>query len=77
MLARGLELTDSAYVPGFRIWERELAWAGQGMTRKGYVFLGAPNENTLDAHFRGNDLSYAASNLKFFSQKYLVPVGAA
>jgi len=46
MLARGLELTDSAYVPGFRIWERELAWAGQGMTRKGYVFLGAPNERS-------------------------------
>jgi hypothetical protein len=46
MLARGLELTDSAYVPGFRIWERELAWTGQGMTRKGYVFLGAPNERS-------------------------------
>ncbi len=46
MLARGLELTDSAYVPGFRIWEREMAWTGQGMTRKGYVFLGAPNERS-------------------------------
>jgi hypothetical protein len=46
MLARGLELTDSTYVPGFRIWERELAWMGQGMTRKGYVFLGAPNERS-------------------------------
>jgi hypothetical protein len=46
MLARGLELTDSAYVPGFRIWQRELAWAGRGMTRKGYVFLGAPYERS-------------------------------
>ncbi len=46
MLARSLELNDSSYVPGFRIWQRELAWPGQGMTRRGYVFLGAPNERS-------------------------------
>ncbi|MEI7845475.1 MAG: DUF6079 family protein [Chloroflexota bacterium] len=46
MLARGLELTDSTYVPGFRIWQRELPWTGQGMTRKGYIFLGAPYERS-------------------------------
>jgi hypothetical protein len=41
-----LELTDSTYVPGFRIWQRELPWTGQGMTRKGYIFLGAPYERS-------------------------------
>jgi len=46
MLARALELTDSVYVPGFRIWQRELPWLGQGITRQGYVFLGAPNERS-------------------------------
>lgn len=46
VLARALELTDSAYVPGFRIWQREIAWPGQGITRQGYIFLGAPNERS-------------------------------
>ncbi len=46
LMARVLELTDSSYVPGFRIWERELPWPGRGMTRKGYIFLGAPNERS-------------------------------
>ncbi len=46
MLIRALELTDSVYVPGFRIWQRELPWLGQGITRQGYVFLGAPNERS-------------------------------
>lgn len=46
MLARGLELNEGSYVPGFRIWQRDLAWPGQGMSRRGYVFLGAPNERS-------------------------------
>jgi hypothetical protein len=46
MLARALELTDSVYVPGFRIWQREISWLGQGITRQGYVFLGATNERS-------------------------------
>jgi hypothetical protein len=46
MLARALELTDSVYVPGFRIWQREIPWLGQGITRQGYVFLGATNERS-------------------------------
>lgn len=40
-LVRALELTDSTYVPGFRIWQRELSWPGRGITRDGYIFLGA------------------------------------
>lgn len=45
-LAHSLELSDSTYVPGFRIWQREIAWPGQGITRQGYIFLGAPNERS-------------------------------
>ncbi|HNS36871.1 MAG TPA: DUF6079 family protein [Anaerolineaceae bacterium] len=46
ILARVLELTDSPYVPGFRIWQREIPWPGHGITRQGYIFLGAPNERS-------------------------------
>ncbi len=46
LLAHGLELKESTYVPGFRIWQRDLPWPGRGMTRRGYVFLGAPNERS-------------------------------
>ena len=46
VLARALELTDSSYVPGFRIWQREIPWSGHGITRQGYIFLGAPNERS-------------------------------
>ena len=46
MIANSLELTDSAYVPGFRIWQRELPWPEHGVTRDGYIFLGAPNERS-------------------------------
>jgi hypothetical protein len=46
MLARALELTDSTYVPGFPIWQRDMPWLEQGITRQGYVFLGAPNERS-------------------------------
>jgi hypothetical protein len=46
VLARALELTDSSYVPGFRIWQREIPWMGQGVTRPGYFFLGATNERS-------------------------------
>ena len=46
VLAIALELKESTYVPGFRIWQREIAWPGQGITRQGYIFLGAPNERS-------------------------------
>lgn len=46
VLARALELTEASYVPGFRIWQREIPWAGHGITRQGYIFLGAPNERS-------------------------------
>jgi hypothetical protein len=46
LLSHSLELKESTYVPGFRIWYRELPWSGRGMTRRGYVFLGAPNERS-------------------------------
>jgi hypothetical protein len=46
VLARALELTDSTYVPGFRIWQREIPWPGRGITRDGYIFLGATEERS-------------------------------
>ncbi|MBI3959020.1 MAG: ATP-binding protein [Chloroflexi bacterium] len=46
MLAHALELTESAYVPGFRIWQREIPWPGHGISRDGYIFLGAANERS-------------------------------
>lgn len=46
VLARALELTEASYVPGFRIWQREIPWAGHGISRQGYIFLGAPNERS-------------------------------
>ena len=41
-----LEITESSYVPSFRIWEREIPWPGHGVTRSGYLFLGASNERS-------------------------------
>lgn len=46
VLAYALELKEASYVPGFRIWPREIPWQGHGITRQGYIFLGAPNERS-------------------------------
>ena len=47
LITHALEInTQSAYVPGFRIWESELSWPGHGVTRRGYIFLGAANERS-------------------------------
>ena len=46
VLAHALELTDSTYVPGFRIWKRDIPWPNHGITRDGYVFLGAQTERS-------------------------------
>ncbi|GER78906.1 conserved hypothetical protein [Candidatus Denitrolinea symbiosum] len=45
-LRRILELSESTYRPGFRIWQTEIPWSGHGMTRDGYVFLGARDERS-------------------------------
>lgn len=46
ILTHALELTDSTYVPGFRIWKRDIPWLDHGITRDGYVFLGAQTERS-------------------------------
>ncbi|WP_322794133.1 DUF6079 family protein [Bellilinea sp.] len=45
-LRRILELDESTYRPGFRIWQIEIPWPGRGMTRDGYAFLGARDERS-------------------------------
>lgn len=46
-LTRVLELTDVApYVSGYRIWEHEVEWREHKVTRRGYLFFGAPNERS-------------------------------
>jgi len=46
-LTRVLELTDqSSYVPGYQIWEHEIEWQAHKITRRGYLFFGAPNERS-------------------------------
>ncbi|NMA12761.1 MAG: ATP-binding protein [Chloroflexi bacterium] len=41
-----LEITEGSYVTGFRIWEKEIPWTSHGITRQGYLFLGASNERS-------------------------------
>jgi hypothetical protein len=41
-----LEQRDAPYVAGYRIWEYELPWKAHGITRLGYLFMGAPNERS-------------------------------
>lgn len=43
-LRRLLELSDSTYRTGFRIWQVEIPWQEHGITRDGYIFLGARDE---------------------------------
>ena len=46
-LTRVLELTDQApYVRGYQIWEHEIEWREHKITRRGYLFFGAPNERS-------------------------------
>ena len=46
-LTRVLELTDQpAYVSGYQIWEDEIEWREHKITRRGYLFFGAPNERS-------------------------------
>jgi energy-coupling factor transporter ATP-binding protein EcfA2 len=46
-LTRVLELTDlPPYVRGYQIWEHEIEWQEHKITRRGYLFFGAPNERS-------------------------------
>src|SRR5579885_1547836 len=46
-LTRVLELTDlTPYVRGHQIWEHEIEWREHKITRRGYLFFGAPNERS-------------------------------
>jgi hypothetical protein len=37
---------DEPYVAGFRIWQYDLPWAATNSDRRGYLFMGAPNERS-------------------------------
>jgi len=41
-----LGVSDDPYVAGFRIWQYDLAWAAANADRRGYLFMGAPNERS-------------------------------
>ena len=41
-----LNLPESVYVTGYRIWSYELPWVEHNVTRPGYIFFGAPNERS-------------------------------
>ena len=45
-LTRVLECADQTYVPGYQIWEHEIEWREHKVTRRGYLFFGAPNERS-------------------------------
>jgi len=45
-LRRSLELSDTTYRSGFRIWQIEIPWPGRGITRDGYIFLGTRDERS-------------------------------
>jgi hypothetical protein len=45
-LTRVMECADQTYVSGYRIWEHEVEWREHKVTRRGYLFFGAPNERS-------------------------------
>ena len=45
-LKRVMECADTAYITGYRIWEHEVEWREHKVTRRGYLFFGAPNERS-------------------------------
>jgi energy-coupling factor transporter ATP-binding protein EcfA2 len=45
-LTRVLECADQTYVGGYQIWEHEIEWREHKITRRGYLFFGAPNERS-------------------------------
>jgi len=46
-LTQVMECSDQPpYVPGHKIWAHELEWLDHRVTRRGYLFFGAPNERS-------------------------------
>jgi hypothetical protein len=41
-----LGVSDDPYVAGFRIWQYDLPWQLTNADRRGYLFMGAPNERS-------------------------------
>jgi len=48
-LKRVMECTDQTYVSGYGIWEHELEWIERKVSRRGYLFFGAPNNRSTAA----------------------------
>jgi hypothetical protein len=46
LLADALELSDATYRTNFKIWQHQIEWAGHKVKRRGYIFLGDPNERS-------------------------------
>jgi hypothetical protein len=46
VLEQVLECSPNTYISGYRIWETELDWYAHKVTRRGYLFFGAPNERS-------------------------------
>ncbi len=45
-LEQVLEQRDEPYVTSLNIWEYQLRWAAKRVTRRGYLFFGAPNQRS-------------------------------
>lgn len=41
-----LGVSDDPYVAGYRIWQYDLPWSTTNADRRGYLFMGAPNERS-------------------------------
>ncbi|SPC39242.1 DUF6079 family protein [Latilactobacillus fuchuensis] len=46
LLQNAIALNDLTYISGYKIWEHELPWEDRRVMRKGYLFLGSPNERS-------------------------------
>jgi len=46
VLEQVLECSPNTYISNYRIWEIELEWYAHKVTRRGYLFFGAPNERS-------------------------------
>jgi hypothetical protein len=45
-LTRVLDCADQTYIRGHQIWQHEIDWREHKITRRGYLFFGAPNERS-------------------------------
>ncbi|MCA9765537.1 MAG: ATP-binding protein [Carnobacterium sp.] len=46
LLQNVIALNDLTYISGYKIWSHELPWERKRVMRKGYLFLGSPNERS-------------------------------